>query len=164
MRYQLTPTQEDYLEAVYRIAAEQGNRNVRVTDIARSLKCRLPTVTRMVSKLTERNVLKHKHRGLVSLSRAGRLAAENIVHRHEDLVMFLERILGLPKRVAERDTCQIEHGISRQTPERLHPFLEYLKRRKQSRKRKARSFPFPAPRHLPTFHHLPRGRPVSWRG
>ncbi len=33
--------------------------------------------------------------------------------------MFLGQILGLPKRVAERDTCQIEHGISRQTAERL---------------------------------------------
>ena len=101
---------------------------------------------------------------MVSLSRAGRLAAENIVHRHEDLVMFLEQILGLPKRVAERDTCQIGHGISRQAAERLHAFLEYLRCRKQSRKGKARSFPFPAPRRLPTFHHLPRGRTVGWRG
>ncbi len=126
----LTASQQDYLEAVYRLLhdpsrAEQRT-SVRVTDIATALGTRLPTVTRTVARLAERGLFLHELRQGVRLTPKGELLASAFVHRHEDLVRFFITILGLEKEQAERDTCQIEHGLSEMSAQRLHEFLEYI--------------------------------------
>lgn len=126
----LTASQQDYLEAVYRLlhdpARTEQRTSVRVTDIATALGTRLPTVTRTVARLAERGLFLHEPRQGVRLTPSGELLASAFVHRHEDLVRFFVTILGLEKERAERDTCQIEHGLSEMSAQRLHEFLEYV--------------------------------------
>src|SRR3990172_4366263 len=93
----LTPTHEDYIEAVYRRHARAPS-GVRITDLARDLGCRLPTVTRTVRHLTDHGLLRHEARGRVHLSPAGRTLAREIAHRHDDVAAFLSELLGLPQK------------------------------------------------------------------
>lgn len=123
---ELTSTHEDYLEIVYRRAGRDAANGIRVTDLAEDLGCRLPTVTRTVRFLAGLGVLRHEARGLVYLTPRGRTLASEIAHRHDDIVAFLEIVLGMPRSAAFRDACRIEHGISPMAAERLHWFMQYV--------------------------------------
>jgi DtxR family Mn-dependent transcriptional regulator len=120
----LTAALQDYLEAIYRL--EQRDLRVRISDIAAELGTKLPTVTRTVRRLTSLGLVAHKDREGVALTAAGARMAHDILHLHEDVVHFLTGVLGLPRELAEIDACQIEHGVSAATAERLHDFLEHF--------------------------------------
>jgi len=122
---ELTSTHEDYIELVYRMQ-KKTDAGVRVTDLASELGCQLPTVTRTVKHLNEVGYFDHEKRGLVRLSKTGQILAQEIAHRHDDVVTFLQVVLGLDRDQAERDACQLEHGFSPLAAERLHTFLEHL--------------------------------------
>jgi len=53
----LTPTMEDYLEAIYNLSQEK--KAVRVKDIAERLKVKMPTVTNMLKALSERGMIEY---------------------------------------------------------------------------------------------------------
>lgn len=159
----LTPARQDYLEIIYRLELEQGRDNVRITDIAERLGTRLPTVSRTVKRMTDSGLLKHRERRVVGLTTRGRRIGAQIVHRHDDLVAFFERVLGIGHDQAEVDACQIEHGLSNRTAQRLHEFMIFVDslgesglallerfRRKESRDRSA-------------FDDIPPSRSSGWR-
>ena len=159
----LTPVQEDYMEIVYLLETERGPGNVRITDIANELGTRLPTVTRTVQKLSRLGYLEHSERRSVSLSGQGLKVAREIVHRHRDLVWFFTDLLGLPRRDAELDACQIEHGVSSRTAQRLHEFLEYVSGLDDKDSEIFEKFKRKASGGRKNFRNLPTGRSRGWR-
>jgi len=118
----LTPVQQDYLELMLRLSGE-GDAGVRVTDIASEMGIKPPTVVRTVARLRAAGFAVQEERGLVHLTDAGRRVAEQLRHRHRDIVVLLVDVLGLERSRAERDACVIEHGLADETAERLHEFL-----------------------------------------
>ncbi len=120
----LSPAREDYIEAIWSLG--QRRAEVRVTDIARRLGVRLPTVTRTVAAIAKMRLLEHRHRGTIRLSPSGQHLAQCLSHRHGDLVTLLRDILGLPAGKAEGDACKLEHGLSPIAAQRLHEFLLLL--------------------------------------
>ena len=155
---ELPTSQEDYLETIHNLAREQDDEGVRVTDIAERLRLKLPPVTRAVQALEKLGFVERDGRRLVRLTDVGRRMAEALVHRHADLVYLLTEVLGVPHEVAEGDTCQMEHGISPLTAQRLHEFLEHYKEldeetRDALRAEHARS----------AFRFLPEGKGSGWR-
>lgn len=158
----LTATQEDYLEMILRITQLAGE--VRITGLAKRMGCKLPTVTRTVRRLVELGVVAHESRGSVHLTRSGRAAAEELVHRHEDLVRFLNVVLGLLPDQAEKDACQLEHGLSSLAAARLHRFLLHLEQLEAEPRRRLLEFPGREQSDLPDFHSLPTIRAAGWRG
>lgn len=155
----LTSTREDYIEAVFRSEAGQ----MRITDLANELGCRLPTVTRTVRALADEGYIAHEARGLVRLTEKGGRVARDIAHRHDDVVAFLEIVLGLSHDEAESDACQIEHGLSPVTAERLHAFLNFVdelpKRDREAMRRAAAS----GVRKKSAFPHLVDVKAQGWR-
>ncbi len=121
----ITAVQQDYLEIIFRLSSEKNENSVRITDIAKSLETRLPTVSRTVQKLKTKGYVNHKQHGEVSLTKTGQAMALEMVHLHKDLFQFFTNILGLNKKTATSDICQIEHCLSKKTAQRLHEFLEY---------------------------------------
>lgn len=122
---QLSAAQQDYLEAVYVLSLEDSaGEGVRVTDIAASLCTRLPTVTRTLARLRAVGLIEQEERGPVFLSELGRKLAAQLAHRHEDVVLLLTDVLGVDPVTAESEACVMEHGLSGETSERLHHFLE----------------------------------------
>lgn len=158
----LTPIQEDYLETIYRMSTDSVG--VRTTDIAERLGCRLPTVTRTVRRMMQAGFIEHESRGLVRLTPFGLRAAENLTHRHADTVQFLTAVLGLSVEDAEADACQIEHGLSPLTSQRLHEFLEYITTLSPTLQDAITAFTQRASHGISEFAHLPAGRSAGWRG
>jgi DtxR family Mn-dependent transcriptional regulator len=152
----LSTAQEDYLETIHKLSGDTGS--VRITDIAERLGVRLPPVTRAVQGLEKLGFVERQERREVRLTESGRRRAEALVHRHADLVYLLTEVLGVPKRAAEQDTCQMEHGISAVTAQRLHEFLEHFK----SLDEEARSL-FRADAASAAFRFLPGGKSSGWR-
>jgi len=159
----LTPTQEDYIEVIFRLEETRQTRPVRVTDIASELGTRLPTVTRTIRRLAHLRLVVHPARGAVHLTETGRRMAREILHRHVDLVKFFTDILGLPRPHAEADACQMEHGMSSLTAQRLHEFLDFVETQSIKRRSLFDDFKAGASGGKQDFEFLPEGRTNGWR-
>ena len=122
---QLSAAQQDYLEALYSLSLEDSaGEGVRVTDIAAALCTRLPTVVRTLARLRAMGLVIQEERGPVFLSELGRVLSAQLAHRHVDVVALLTEVLGVDSVTAEAEACVMEHGLSGQSAERLHHFLE----------------------------------------
>lgn len=159
----LTSAQQDYLEIIFRLEISSGSSEVTISEIAAELGTKLPTVTRTIAKLTDLGIVNHKPRRGVALSTAGRKIASEVVHRHEDLVEFFVTILGLRQEEAEIDSCQIEHGISGKTAQRLHEFLKYFNSLSKREQRVILEFQRRASRGNSSFRNLPPNKANGWR-
>jgi DtxR family Mn-dependent transcriptional regulator len=165
----LTAAQQDYIEAIYRLeqvtplSDANGRPDVRVSDIARHLGTRLPTVTRSVRKLTTLGYVEHVSRRSVYLSRKGRSVARELVHLHTDLVQFFSDILGVDPGESERVACQIEHGIPADVAQRFHEFMEYLAGNASESLQFVARFREQSPSDKSSFVHLRRKRTNGWR-
>ena len=129
-RKNLSPSLEDYLEAVFDLGPP-----ARVSSIARRLKVAKASVTQAVQRLTDKGLVESARYGRVSLTAQGLKSARKVRNRHDTLVTFLEDVLGVPDAVAERDACALEHGLSDETAGRLADYTVAVARRRKSRRR-----------------------------
>ena len=104
----LTPTMENYMEAIYNLDNEK--RVVRVKDIAKRLGVKMPTVTNMLKTLNER----------------GEDVGKEIDRRHHILRDFLTDILGIDFDKADEEACSLEHAVGEATMDRLVAFMEFI--------------------------------------
>ena len=112
----VTPSLEDYLEAILMIQQEKGS--ARSIDVAAQLGFSKPSVSVAMHKLEEQGSLRMEDDGRLSLTEAGREIAERVYERHRVLTGLLTR-MGVSPRVAEEDACRIEHVISQETFDKL---------------------------------------------
>lgn len=120
----LTKTREDYLETVLRLSQEMAE--VRITDLAGALGCRLPTVTRTVQIMAADGWLLHETRKTVKLSRQGRQAAFELAGRQQLALRFLTLVMGLPLETAQLEAQRLKHGLSPGVSARLRAWLGHL--------------------------------------
>ncbi len=120
----LSASLEDYLEAIHEICLAGGV--ARMRDIAGRLKVSSASAHAAVSRLSEMGLATHERYEYVKLTDFGRAYAERVVRRHKMLKRFLSQILGVSNEIAEHDACQLEHGVSPETLERLVQFMEFL--------------------------------------
>jgi DtxR family Mn-dependent transcriptional regulator len=149
-------SQEDYLETIYHLQGERGA--VLVSDIAERLGVQRPPATRAVQALRKMGLVEHEARQEVRLTDLGRSTAAALAHRHADLYAFLTDVLGVPPEAAEADTCQMEHGISPLTAQKLHEFLEHWSALDEAARESVR-----AGRASAAFRYLPEGKGAGWR-
>jgi DtxR family transcriptional regulator, Mn-dependent transcriptional regulator len=120
----LSHSLEDYLEAVYLISNEK--KVVRIKEVADFLKVKMPSVVDAISKLKERELVIHEKYGYLNLTRKGLDAARNIYKKHEEVYRFLNQFLGMDEETSERDACEIEHCISKNTLSRIIRLMEHI--------------------------------------
>ena len=119
----LSESEESYVETIYNLIREYGY--ARVTDIADKLDVKPPSVTNMLQKLDEQKFATYtRYRGVV-LTTKGKLLAETLEQRHQALKKFLIMI-GVGEETAEKDACDIEHKINRETIGKLTEFVEFV--------------------------------------
>ncbi len=118
---ELTPSLEDYLEAVFDLGPP-----ARVSSIAKRLDVAKASVTQAVQRLIDKGLVECARYGRVGLTTKGYKLARRIRARHDMLLAFLKEILGVPGAVAERDACILEHGLSDETAERLAHYTSTL--------------------------------------
>ena len=157
-RKKSTPSvaQEDYLETIYHLEMEQEV--VLVSDIADRMGVQRPPATRAVQALHKMGLVEHEARRPVQLSTQGKSIAEALAHRHADLLFLLTEVLGIPDDVAEADTCQMEHGISPFTAQRLHEFIEHFNAMDKDARECLKASKVSA-----AFLDLPEGKGAGWR-
>lgn len=120
----LSESEESYVETIYSLIKEHGY--ARVADIADALNVKPPSVTNMLQKLDEQKFVNYtRYRGVV-LTRKGKLLAKTLERRHRALKKFLV-IIGVSEESAEKEACEIEHIINRETIEKLAKFVEFVK-------------------------------------
>ena len=118
---------ERYLEAIYETGECAGG-EVRVKDIAASLGVSKPSVSEMVDRLVENQLVTHDKYQNIKLTAKGRRIAKGLDRKHETIKQFFIDVLGVDPAVADKDACEIEHVISDVTLDKL---VEYLSSNKQ---------------------------------
>jgi Mn-dependent DtxR family transcriptional regulator len=125
---QQTPRKEDYIEIIYELIREKGY--AKPVDIAKNLHVTKPTVSGMINKLGEEQLLVHEKYGGIVLTEKGRSMADSIGKRHALLVSFL-RLLGAQESTAQKDTEGLEHYIDTRTLELLSRLVDYASKNPQ---------------------------------
>ncbi len=114
-------TAQDYVEAVSDIVHRHGM--CRVKDLASLMGVTHVTVSRVISRLQDEELVETEpHKPIRLTARGERLAAESR-RRHEIVLAFL-RALGVPETDAQRDTEGIEHHVGEATLSRMRAFVE----------------------------------------
>jgi DtxR family Mn-dependent transcriptional regulator len=116
--------QEDYLEAILRLSAEQPD-GAQVSELATALNVKPPTVVEMIARLRAAELVTHAPRERVRLTARGLAAAQEVHARHTVLRRFFTDILRVTPAVAESDACKVEHTLDPETMARLRDFLEH---------------------------------------
>ncbi len=122
---ELAPRLEDYLETIYLL--ERENKVARVKDIAAARNVKMPTVSEVLRRLTEKGYITYQPYGFVMTTEKGKKYAQELYTKHRILFTFLKDILGLPPSKAEEEGCMMEHFLSSETVERIKELTEKLK-------------------------------------
>jgi len=120
----ITPTMEDYLEAIYNLSKEK--RAVRVRDIAKKLDVKMPTVSNMLKTLSERELIDYEKYEYLELTEKGSNVGQEIDRRHQIFRRFLTDILKIDYNQADEDACKMEHAVSPATLEAFVDFMEFI--------------------------------------
>jgi len=120
----LTPTIEDYLEAIFNLAKEK--RVVRVRDIAKRLGVKMPTVTNMLKTLSKRGLIDYEKHEYLELTGKGSDVGNDIDQRHQILRRFLTDILKIDLDQADQDACKMEHAVSPITLKRFVDLMKFI--------------------------------------
>ena len=120
----LTPTMEDYLEAIFNLGREK--RIVRVRDIAKRLGVRMPTVTNMLKTLSKRKFIDYEKYEYLDLTEKGIDVGKEINRKHRVLRSFLTNILNIDLDKADEEACKMEHAISASTLDRFVEFMGFV--------------------------------------
>lgn len=120
----LTLAMEDYLEAIFNLGNEK--RAVRVKDIAKRLKVKMPTVTNMLKTLSSRGFIDYEKYEYIELTRKGHRVGKEIHRRHSVLRGFLTNILKINPKKADEEACKMEHGVSSSTLNRFVEFMGFI--------------------------------------
>ena len=117
---------EDYLKAIYSVSKVKGY--ARVKDLSRILGVSPSTVTEMLRKLKDDDLINYEKYGGVTLTPKGMGLAKELVRKFEILKDFLI-ILGLDEETANKDAHKIEHVVSPKTMDLLTKFVLFIKSR-----------------------------------
>lgn len=101
------PRTEDYLATIYRLEESIGF--AKITDISRELGVTPATVSKIIKKLKEKNLVKWVKYRYVELTNEGRKMAEQIIRRHRIAEAFLFRVLGFNEIESHQYAHYLEH-------------------------------------------------------
>jgi DtxR family transcriptional regulator, Mn-dependent transcriptional regulator len=121
----LTASLEDYLESIFHIIEEK--QVARPKDIAEQIKVSNASVTGALRVLAEKQLINYTPYNYITLTQAGRVAASDIIRRHEVLRDFFINVLAVEEKEADEAACQMEHTITRPLLERFIQFAEFVK-------------------------------------
>lgn len=122
-RNSLSASLEDYLETIFLLVQEK--RVARVKDIASRLGVQMPSVTGALRSLAAKNLVNHDPYSYITLTPEGEAIARDLVRRHGVLTDFLADFLGLDRKAADRNACEMEHAIEPVVLDRLVEFVEF---------------------------------------
>jgi DtxR family Mn-dependent transcriptional regulator len=118
----MTFSEENYLKAIYHLTTRTDS-EVSTNAIAEMMETKASSVTDMLKKLAEKNVVNYKKYQGVSLTEEGKLAAKMIVRKHRLWEVFLVEKLNFSWDEVHDIAEQLEHIKSEQLINKLDDFL-----------------------------------------
>lgn len=122
--HELTKTMEQYLETIYDLQKKDGF--ATVTDIAEVRDVKAPSVTYVLQKLGDAELVNYEKYRSVTLTPEGMKIAKRLERIHETLRWFL-KLIGVDEEIADEDACEIEHIVRPETVTKLTQFAEWVK-------------------------------------
>lgn len=120
----LSYTEENYIKTIYKLS-EGGSRDVNTNAIAEELQTKAASVSDMLRKLSNKNIIDYvKYRG-VSLSPAGQKMALQIIRKHRLWEVFLVEKLNFSWAEVHEVAEELEHINSPLLIQRLDKFLSF---------------------------------------
>lgn len=124
MEFTLSHTEENYIKTIYSLEFT-NNLTVSTTLIAKNIKTKASSVTDMIKKLAEKDLVNYeKYRG-VSLSVQGKEVAVRIVRKHRLWEVFLVNKLNYNWDEVHEIAEQLEHIKSKSLIDKLDAFLDF---------------------------------------
>ncbi|CAM1359011.1 Iron (Metal) dependent repressor, DtxR family [Tenacibaculum litoreum] len=120
-------SEENYIKTMYHLAADY-KKGISTNAIAKKLETKASSVTDMVKKLSEKNVVSYKKYQGVTLTDFGKKIAANIVRKHRLWEVFLVDKLNFSWDEVHEVAEQLEHIKSPKLINELDAFLDYPKR------------------------------------
>jgi DtxR family Mn-dependent transcriptional regulator len=119
-----TLSEENYLKAIYHLESD-SKKGISTNAIAKSLKTKASSVTDMVKKLSEKEVVLYvKYQG-VTLTAFGKKTAANIVRKHRLWEVFLVKKLNFSWDEVHEVAEQLEHIKSAKLINQLDALLGF---------------------------------------
>jgi DtxR family Mn-dependent transcriptional regulator len=120
-----SPTEENYLKALFNLANESGEVNVKELSIV--LGTKMPTVTSMMQKLARKKLVQYETYKPPRLTDKGRKEAALIIRKHRLMEMFLVEKMGFGWEAVHQVAEQIEHIDAPAFFEKMDEILGYPK-------------------------------------
>ncbi|MBA3830173.1 MAG: metal-dependent transcriptional regulator [Taibaiella sp.] len=99
--------EENYLKALFNLSNEIGE--VNVNELSKELKIKMPTVTSMMKKLSEKKLVYYESYKPVKLTEKGKKEAGLIIRKHRLTEMFLVEKMGFGWEEVHEIAEQVEH-------------------------------------------------------
>ncbi len=118
-----TRTEENYLKAIFSLYNKE-NKAVSTNTIAKKLKTKPSSVTDMVKKLSNKDLVKYEKYKGVTLTKKGTDIAVTIIRNHRIWEVFLVEKLGYKWDEVHEIAEQLEHIKSDELIDRMDEFLD----------------------------------------
>jgi len=109
--------EDDYLKTIYYLT--EGGSPARTQDIAGRLGVKPPSVTEMLQKLSEKDLLEYRPYYGARLTERGVRRAKKITRKHRIFETFLGSIVGVTPEQAHQQACDMEHSLSDEAEQTL---------------------------------------------
>jgi DtxR family Mn-dependent transcriptional regulator len=119
----VTSAMEDYLKAAYHLETQGGP--ITTQRMAEELGLSQPSVTNMVKRLDDLNLVVHSPYRGITLTESGRRVALEVIRHHRLLELYLSEALGFDLEHVHAEAERLEHHISDELEERMERALGY---------------------------------------
>ena len=122
-KHELTESIEEYTEGIYRLQEELPV--VGTGDIAKYMTVAPPTVTAMLKRLVEHELIEHTPYQGVRLTERGTRLSVSLLRKHRLVERMLVDFLELPWDDVHELACKLEHYLSEDVADRIARALNY---------------------------------------
>ncbi|MBK9734644.1 MAG: metal-dependent transcriptional regulator [Saprospiraceae bacterium] len=121
----LSQTEENYLKALLKITFDNGNTEVGTNELATLLAVKPATVSDMLKRLKEKELVDYEKYGKISLTSEGRKRAIEVIRKHRLWETFLYEKFEFTWDEVHEVAEQLEHIQSAKLIDKLDKFLDY---------------------------------------
>lgn len=118
-------TEENYIKSIY--ALSQATGEVSVSDLAKKLEVKLPTINSMIKKLAAKKIVSYAPYKGIRITEKGKKEALSIIRKHRLAELFLVKVMGLGWEEVHDIAEQLEHVNSERFYDRIDELLGYPK-------------------------------------
>ncbi len=119
----LTKEREDYIKVIYQL--QQGGSPVRTTSIAKALGVEPASVTGVIKRLAELNLVVYQRYKGVTLTPQGEKVALEVIRHHRLIELYLMEALGYSWDEVHEEAEELEHAVSPRFIERVAAALDH---------------------------------------